>query len=108
MQRVVTSELRVVGPVQFDDRLPLPPTRLNFYRDIAVLAFPVPQGKRVSMSDGSPRSWTAAGNAVALVDGRSDTRVALAIPKQASRQQPRSNSTIHFKHARWNYWAKWD
>ncbi len=42
MQRVTTSEVRVTGPTNFTAALPQPPTRLDFYRDIAVLAFPAP------------------------------------------------------------------
>ena len=42
MQRVVTSEVRVTGPANFNAALPVPPTTLDFYRDIAVLAFPAP------------------------------------------------------------------
>ena len=38
MQRVVTSEQRVQGPSLFDGVLPQPPSKLGFYRDIAVLA----------------------------------------------------------------------
>jgi hypothetical protein len=40
MQRVTTSELNVTGPTNFNSTLPQPPMKLNFYRDIAVLAFP--------------------------------------------------------------------
>ena len=40
MQRVTTSELVVTGPTNFDSVLPQPATKLDFYRDIAVLAFP--------------------------------------------------------------------
>ena len=40
MQRVTTSEMRVTGPAQFSAGLPQPPTKLDFYRDIAVLAYP--------------------------------------------------------------------
>jgi hypothetical protein len=42
MQRVTTSELVVTGPTNFDAALPQPPTKLDFYRDIAVLAYPAP------------------------------------------------------------------
>ena len=44
MQHVVTSEVVVTGPTNFTAALPQPPTRLDFYRDIAVLAFPTPTG----------------------------------------------------------------
>ncbi len=42
MQRVTTSALIVTGPTNFDAALPQPPTTLDFYRDIAVLAYPDP------------------------------------------------------------------
>ena len=42
MQRVTTSEVAVTGPTNFSAVLPQPPTTLDFYRDIAVLAFPAP------------------------------------------------------------------
>jgi hypothetical protein len=47
MQRVTTSEVRVTGPTNFSDALPQPPTKLDFYRDIAVLAFPAPVDRAV-------------------------------------------------------------
>src|SRR5262245_21759511 len=42
MQTVVTSEVQVTGPAAFAAVLPRPETRLGFYREIAVLAFPTP------------------------------------------------------------------
>jgi len=42
MQMVVTSEATVNGPQRFVAALPQPEVRLDFYRDIAVLAFPTP------------------------------------------------------------------
>ena len=39
MMRVVTSEIQVTGPTNFSGVLPEPPERLDYYRDIAVLAF---------------------------------------------------------------------
>jgi hypothetical protein len=42
MQVVVASEVRVTGPVHFAAALPQPKANLDFYRDIAVLAFPTP------------------------------------------------------------------
>ncbi len=43
MQTLVYSEVTFKGGQTFNDKLPQPETRLNFYRDIAVLAFPKPQ-----------------------------------------------------------------
>jgi hypothetical protein len=40
MQKVVFSETQVEGPRHFDAVLPQPPTVADYYRDIAVLAFP--------------------------------------------------------------------
>ncbi|HEY1790053.1 MAG TPA: glycosyl hydrolase [Verrucomicrobiae bacterium] len=51
MQKITTSDVRVTGPADFDDVLPQPATKLGFYRDIAVLAFPVPAGKVARVSD---------------------------------------------------------
>lgn len=44
MQKVVASETTVSGPRKFAETLPQPETVRGFYRDIAVLAFPTPQG----------------------------------------------------------------
>ena len=40
MQRVTASEMRVTGPTNFSAVLPQPTTTMDYYRDIAVLAFP--------------------------------------------------------------------
>jgi hypothetical protein len=40
MQRITWSEIKVEGPRSLKIQLPKPPTNLNFYRDIAVLAMP--------------------------------------------------------------------
>ena len=47
MQRVTTSEVRVTGPANFSAALPQPATKLGYYRDIAVLAFPAPSAKAI-------------------------------------------------------------
>lgn len=44
MQRLVASETVVEGGKQISVALPQPPTALNFYRDVAVLAYPAPAG----------------------------------------------------------------
>lgn len=51
MQKITASEVSVTGPTNFNGFLALPPTTLNFYRDIAVLAFPAPAGKPARISD---------------------------------------------------------
>ncbi len=45
MQRVTTSEQKVKGPAHFSAVLPSPPSKLDYYRDIAVLAFRTPEGE---------------------------------------------------------------
>ncbi|MBI4892672.1 MAG: hypothetical protein HY821_18755 [Acidobacteria bacterium] len=42
MQKVTGSETRVQGPRRFSEPLPQPETVRDFYRDVAVLAFPTP------------------------------------------------------------------
>lgn len=42
MQRVVWSEMTVTGPQRLDAVLPQPPMRRDYYRDIAVFAYPTP------------------------------------------------------------------
>ena len=42
MQMVVTSELKAAGPAHLDEVLKQPETRVGYYKDIAVLAFPTP------------------------------------------------------------------
>jgi hypothetical protein len=46
MQETTWSETQVTGPAEFAAVLPQPPTRLGFYGDSAVVAFPTPQGRR--------------------------------------------------------------
>jgi len=97
MQFVVTSEKRVQGPVRFDGELPKPktPNKVDFYRDIAVLAFRTPSGEKVRMQDLSPKITTngkgEAGNH--LFDGDLDTTVELPLPK------PGTPSFIQFEFA---------
>jgi hypothetical protein len=42
MQTLVTSETRVKGGARVEVTLPQPPTKENYYRDVAILAFPAP------------------------------------------------------------------
>ena len=88
MQRVTTSEVRVTGPTNFSAMLPQPPTTLDFYRDIAVLAFPVPASEDVRMKDFSPGA-SASGDeqpGSQLTDGDSKTYIRLPVPKRGQPQ----------------------
>ncbi len=44
MQRLVASEIAIEGGRPVSMVLPQPPTKLNYYRDVAVLAYPTPAG----------------------------------------------------------------
>ena len=55
MQVMVWSETHVKGPRRFEAPLPQPKTTQDFYRDIAVLAFPTPAAEGVRMADASPK-----------------------------------------------------
>ena len=88
MQRVTTSELHVTGPTNFNAMLPQPPTTLDFYRDIAALAFPAPDGEGVRMMDSTPVA-SASGNELLgdkLTDGDSRTFILLPVPQPAQPQ----------------------
>ena len=88
MQRVTTSEVRVAGPANFSAALPQPPTKLDFYRDIAVLAFPAPADENVRMKDFSPVVTASSGGAPGgkLTDGDTKTFIHLAAPKHGQPQ----------------------
>lgn len=87
MQVVVTSEHRVSGPAQFVDVLRQPPSRRDFYRDIAVLAFPTPQGEAVRVADLSPKITASAPgfDGSKIVDGNPGTYTMLP---RATRDKP--------------------
>lgn len=51
MQKITTSDVHVNGPADFNALLPQPPTKLDYYQDIAVLAFPDPGGAAEKISD---------------------------------------------------------
>ncbi|MCX6972340.1 MAG: glycosyl hydrolase [Verrucomicrobia bacterium] len=70
MQKLVYTETVVEGPQQFEALLPQPPTKLDYYRDTAVLAFPTPLAdadpqkkvriKQLEGKTGLVREWVAA------------------------------------------------
>lgn len=87
-QTVVTSEQTVQGPLRFTAVLPRPPTYANYYRDIAVLAFPTPRGESARIQDRAPKitSNTPDFDAAALIDGKPETDVTMKLPPEP--QQP--------------------
>ena len=80
MMRVVTSEIYVTGPTNFDGTLPEPPEKLDYYRDIAVLAFRTPDGE--DPGTGRPKvTCSRLGVRIsALADGGNSTTVTLPRP----------------------------
>ncbi|MBI5864309.1 MAG: hypothetical protein HZB38_07365 [Planctomycetes bacterium] len=56
MQRVVTSETAVTGPAAFSELLPQPQSNKDYYRDIAVLAFPTPRNAALRIKDIGPKA----------------------------------------------------
>lgn len=52
MQKLVWSETEVQGPADLETNLPQPPVVSNFYRDVAVLAFPTPDATRIPDIEG--------------------------------------------------------
>ena len=86
MQQITTSELPVTGPADFSDALPQPPTKLDYYRDIAVLAFPDVEAE--NMNDFSP-VVTVSGDkqpVSTLTDGDAGTYVNLRVPNHEKSQ----------------------
>ncbi len=56
MQRVTTREWNVKGPSHFSEVLAKPPMKLDYYRDIALLAFRTPEGANPKTILRSPRA----------------------------------------------------
>ncbi len=88
MKVVVTSEKLARGPCAFDGKLIQPPTKLDFYRDIAVLAFQTPLGERVKMRDLAPQvtASSAQQDAKNVADGNAGTGLKLEVPTPAAPQ----------------------
>ena len=88
MKEVVTSEKTMKGPLHFNEVLPQPPTKLNFYRDIAVVAFRTPKGELATpMAAFSPKVTASVPlkDAEELIDG-SVARIDLPQPTPDSPQ----------------------
>jgi hypothetical protein len=90
MQMLVWSEAAFEGPRGFTGRLPQPKTVENYYRDIAVLAFPTPPAEGVRMADSSPRLTYGADrksfDAAKLIDGNPGTVAMLPLAGEGEPQ----------------------
>ncbi len=88
MQRVTISETTFAGPGRFAGVLPQPPTKLGFYRDIAVLAVRRTAGEDATMSSRGPKASTSQAkvDGAKLIDGQTDTYVTLPLPTAGAPQ----------------------
>ncbi len=85
MQVMVWSETTLEGPQRFTGRLPQPKTVQDYYRDIALLAFPTPPAESVRMAERSPTLTYGlerkSFDATKLLDGNPATVVLLPPPE---------------------------
>jgi len=82
MQMVVTTERAVTGPRRFDEKLPLPKCKVDFYRDIAVLAFKTPKSELLGGANPVPiiAASDPAFDSGRVLDGKPETAAALSVP----------------------------
>ena len=106
MQELTWSETHVDGGRELAITLPQPPTKLGYYRDIAVLAFPTRDGDDWTLRDLKPAILDITGQpvrgAAAAFDG--DTNTAATLPEQFDLifDRPISARTIFIRAARAN------
>ncbi len=88
MQKLVTSEVHVTGPTDYDATFPSPPVTLNTYHDVAVLAFLDTANETVRMRDLSPVVSLSTGEDPGnrLTDGDAGTQVNLPLPTRGKPQ----------------------
>ena len=80
MKVLTCAEIRMTGPTSFDGPLPLPFTRLDFYRDVAVVAYPAP-APDLAEAPKPVRATTSSGaDGAAVLDGDPETTVVLDHP----------------------------
>ena len=95
MKVVVASEKQVKGPSHFAGKISQPPATLNFYRDIAVLAFRTPVSEKNKMRDAAPKVTVNGDNedGSKAADGDKSTVVSLKRPT------PDKSAFLQFKFA---------
>jgi hypothetical protein len=82
MQRLVATETTAVGGRQLELHLPQPPTKLGYYRDVAVLAYPTPPALPTRPLPVPRRTSTPANiDLEQLFDARNPTRVRITPPR---------------------------
>ncbi|MCC6126844.1 MAG: hypothetical protein IT426_17915 [Pirellulales bacterium] len=87
MQMLTASEIRLKGPQEFAGQFPRPPARLDYYRDIALLAFPTPADDEIDFRQRSPKVTASdpACETARLIDNDAGT---LAILPLATPEKP--------------------
>ncbi|MEI8042057.1 MAG: glycosyl hydrolase [Verrucomicrobiota bacterium] len=82
MQKLVWTEVMTNGGTHLDTILPQPKSARDFYRDIAVLAFPTSAGEEVSMGQHSPMitSSDPGADPRMLIDRKPKTTITLPKP----------------------------
>ena len=88
MQKVVWTETGLAGPRRFEGPLPQPAAVAGYYKDIAVLAFPSPEGEGIAMASSILKVTTSAPKAVVsrMIDGNPATSTTLPKPTRAKPQ----------------------
>ncbi|HPM82290.1 MAG TPA: glycosyl hydrolase [Candidatus Anammoximicrobium sp.] len=106
MQELTWSETLVDGGREISVSLSQPPTKLDYYRDIVVLAFPLREGDDWTLRDLKPTILDTDGkpvrNAAAAYDG--DTNTVATLPEQLELvfDRPISARTVFIRAARAN------
>jgi len=82
MQKVVSIEQTIQGPSHFSAILPKPQVFIDYYRDIAVLAFPTPRGESSQVKEYAPKvtASTPDFDEAKIMDGDLGTYAALPMP----------------------------
>ena len=90
MQKIVASETRVTGPLQFHAALPQPPATRDYYRDIVVQAFRTPVAETGSMKALAPKITTSVAKAdpSVLLDHKPETAITFAKNQLLAKDSP--------------------
>jgi hypothetical protein len=90
MQKVVWSETSLQGPLHFEGLLEQPKAERNYYRDIAIFAFPTPENDLVRMANTSPKITASAMSSdfdpAKILDGDPKTAITLPRPEAGNPQ----------------------
>ncbi len=113
MKQLTWSVTEAEGPAEIDLPLEQPETKENFYRDIAVIAFPVPQGKTLTgKSTGAKlRGMTCTEELGKLLDGNSTTQAVFPVKENGNTfeylfQSPQTVRTLIFYNVSPHIWEE--